>query len=43
MQGVIPIPEDAEEDESKGYDYIWGDSADEDGSGEEWDPKEWGR
>lgn len=58
MKGVIPIPEDEDEDVSENggevknahvggeggqkaeYDYIW---ASEDESGEEWDPKEWGR
>ena len=55
MKGVIPIPEDDEDgsendnevnaDIAAGgqkaeYDYIW---ASEDESGEEWDPKEWGR
>ena len=51
MKGVIPIPEDSDAEKSDGgspeggqkkaeYDYIW---ASEDESGEEWDPKEWGR
>lgn len=43
MEGVIPVPGDDEGDELDG---IWG-NEDEDGielgSGEEWDPKEWGR
>lgn len=42
MKGVIPLPEDEEDDQhgKAEYDYIW---ASEDESGEEWDPKDWGR
>jgi hypothetical protein len=52
MKGVIPIPEDDDTEDAENvegtenaegkaeYDYIW---ASEDESGEEWDPKEWGR
>ena len=40
MEGVIPVPGD--EDGSE-LDAIWGDDDQGSGSGEEWDPKEWGR
>jgi hypothetical protein len=40
MEGVIPVPGD--EDLSE-LDHIWGDDDQGSGSGEEWDPKEWGR
>lgn len=39
-EGVIPVPGDEDEDEEV-PDDIW--ANDSGGSGEEWDPAEWGR
>ena len=38
------VDEDEEKEREKNLDHLWGDEGEFDsGSGEEWDPKEWGR